>query len=97
MFYLGFFYIYIFSHNFPLSLKQAFFALTSSTENDVFAHYIFMEKAFSIATAAGLPLRCSLSGVLAPGAKGGLKYSFSDVSCKFSSFTKCSGSAWSPF
>lgn len=39
-----------------------------------------MEKAFSIATAAGLPLQCSLSGVLAPGAKGGLKYSVSDVS-----------------
>lgn len=39
-----------------------------------------MEKAFSIATSAGLPLQCSFSGVLSPGAKGGLKYSFSDVS-----------------
>lgn len=46
-----------------------------------------MEKAFSIATAAGLPLQCSLSGVLAPGAKRGLKYSFFDVSVFFP-FTK---------
>lgn len=74
-------------HTAFLSLKQTFFALTSSTENDVFAHYIFMEKAFSLATAAGLPLQCSLSGVLAPGAKGGLKYSFSDVR-GFFSFTR---------
>lgn len=80
MFYLVFF---IFSHSF-LSLKQAFFALTSSTENDVFAHYIFMEKGLSLATAAGLPLQCSLSGVLALGAKGGVKSSFSNVSVFFS-------------
>lgn len=63
-----------------LSLKQAFFALTSSTENEVFAHYIFMENAFSLPTASGFPLKFSLAGVFAPGAKGGLTYSFANVS-----------------
>lgn len=61
-------------------LKQAFFALTSSTENEVFAHYIFMENAFSLSTASGLPLKFSMAGVFAPGAKGGLTYSFANVS-----------------
>ncbi len=51
---------------------QAFLALTSSTENEVFAHYIFMESAFSLPTASGFPLKFSLAGVFAPGVKGGL-------------------------
>ncbi|XP_041827365.1 apolipoprotein B-100 [Melanotaenia boesemani] len=50
---------------------QAFFKLTSSTENEFFFHYIFMENAFSLPTAAGFPLKFSLSGLFAPGAKGG--------------------------
>lgn len=52
--------------------QKAFFKLTSSTENEVFFHYVFMENAFCLPTASGFPLRFSLSGVLAPGAKGGL-------------------------
>lgn len=63
-----------------LFLKQAFFALTSSTENKVFAHYIFMENAFSLSTASGFPLKFSVAGVFSPGAKGGLTYSFANVS-----------------
>uniref|UniRef100_A0A3B5BD93 Apolipoprotein B-100-like n=1 Tax=Stegastes partitus TaxID=144197 RepID=A0A3B5BD93_9TELE len=51
---------------------HAFSALTSSTENEVFAHYIFMENAFALPTASGFPLKFSLAGVFAPGAKGGL-------------------------
>ncbi|XP_075304075.1 apolipoprotein B-100 [Odontesthes bonariensis] len=51
---------------------QAFFKLTSGTENELFFHYIFMENAFSLPTASGFPLKFSLSGVFAPGAKGGL-------------------------
>uniref|UniRef100_A0A3Q2QZW3 Apolipoprotein B n=1 Tax=Fundulus heteroclitus TaxID=8078 RepID=A0A3Q2QZW3_FUNHE len=47
--------------------------LTSSTENELFFHYIFMETSFSLPTAAGFPLKLSLSGVLAAGARGGLK------------------------
>lgn len=62
-----------------LSIKQAFFALTSSTENEVFAHYVFMENAFSLPTASGFPLKFSLAGVFAAGAKGGLTYSFANV------------------
>ncbi|XP_022055118.2 apolipoprotein B-100 isoform X1 [Acanthochromis polyacanthus] len=51
---------------------SAFIALTSNTENEVFAHYIFMENAFALPTASGFPLKFSLAGVFAPGAKGGL-------------------------
>ncbi|KAM4724117.1 apolipoprotein B-100 [Anableps anableps] len=51
---------------------QAFFKLTSSTENEMFLHYIFMETSFSLPTASGFPLKFSLSGVFAPGARGGL-------------------------
>ncbi|XP_072221414.1 apolipoprotein B-100 [Leuresthes tenuis] len=51
---------------------QAFFRLTSTTENELFLHYIFMENAFSLPTASGFPLKFSLSGVFAPGARGGL-------------------------
>uniref|UniRef100_A0A8D0D7V1 Apolipoprotein B n=1 Tax=Sander lucioperca TaxID=283035 RepID=A0A8D0D7V1_SANLU len=54
---------------------KAYFALISSTENEVFGHYIFMENAFSLPTASGFPLKFSLAGVFAPGAKGGLTYS----------------------
>lgn len=34
-----------------------------------------MENAFSLPTTAGFPLKFSLAGVFAPGAKGGLTYS----------------------
>ncbi|XP_051252201.1 apolipoprotein B-100 [Dicentrarchus labrax] len=63
---------------------KAFFALTSSTENEVFAHYIFMENAFSLPTASGFPLKFSLAGVFAPGAKGGLTHSKADVKADLS-------------
>uniref|UniRef100_A0A3B4XVK3 Apolipoprotein B n=1 Tax=Seriola lalandi dorsalis TaxID=1841481 RepID=A0A3B4XVK3_SERLL len=55
--------------------KMALLSLISSTENEVFAHYIFIESAFSLPTASGLPLKFSLAGVFAPGAKGGLIHS----------------------
>ncbi|XP_074548675.1 apolipoprotein B-100 [Halichoeres trimaculatus] len=54
---------------------EAFFRLTSSTENELFAHYIFMENGFSMSTSSGFPLKLSLAGVFAPGAKGGLTHS----------------------
>lgn len=59
--------------------QTGLFALTSSTANEVFAHYIFMENAFSLPTASGLPLKVCLTSVFAPGAKGGLTYSFANV------------------
>ncbi|XP_028298322.1 apolipoprotein B-100 [Gouania willdenowi] len=61
------------SFNFAsVSTPKALHALTSNTENEVFGHYIFMENSFSLPTASGFPLKYSLAGVLAPGAKGGL-------------------------
>ncbi|KAL0965050.1 hypothetical protein UPYG_G00276120 [Umbra pygmaea] len=47
--------------------------LVASTDNEVFAHYIFMDNKFSLSTASGFPLKFSLSGTFAPGAKGGLR------------------------
>ncbi|KAM8915788.1 apolipoprotein B-100 isoform 2-T3 [Spinachia spinachia] len=63
---------------------KAIFALMSSSENEVFAHYIFMETGFSLPTAAGFPLKFSLTGVLAPGAKGGLSHSPANIMSDFS-------------
>ncbi|KAF7201026.1 apolipoprotein B-100 isoform X2 [Nothobranchius furzeri] len=51
---------------------QAFSQLTSSTENQLFFHYIFMDNSFCLPTASGFPLKVFLSGIFAPGAKGGL-------------------------
>ncbi|KAM4625194.1 apolipoprotein B-100 [Polymixia lowei] len=68
--------LFMFYHAFFKTLPaKAFGALTSSTENELFAHYIFMENAFSLSTASGFPLKVSLAGVFAPGAKGGLTFS----------------------
>lgn len=47
--------------------------LISSTRNEIFAHYIFMDNKFMMSTASGLPLTFALSGTFAPGAKGGLR------------------------
>uniref|UniRef100_A0A8C7F9V4 Vitellogenin domain-containing protein n=1 Tax=Oncorhynchus kisutch TaxID=8019 RepID=A0A8C7F9V4_ONCKI len=42
--------------------------------SSLFAHYIFMDNKFSLSTASGFPLKFSLSGTFAPGAKGGLRF-----------------------
>ncbi|XP_029352750.1 apolipoprotein B-100-like [Echeneis naucrates] len=47
--------------------------LMASTDNEIFAHYIFMDNKFSTSTASGLPLTFALSGTFTPGAKGGLR------------------------
>ncbi|XP_068593389.1 apolipoprotein B-100-like [Cebidichthys violaceus] len=47
--------------------------LMSSTDNEIFAHYIFMDNKLIMPTASGLPLTFALSGTFAPGAKGGLR------------------------
>nr|XP_033967462.1 apolipoprotein B-100 isoform X2 [Pseudochaenichthys georgianus] len=65
-------YYHVFMRELPV---KAFFALTSSTENEIFAHYIFMENAFSLSTASGFPLKFSMAGVIAPGVKGGFTHS----------------------
>ncbi|MBN3301215.1 APOB protein, partial [Amia calva] len=48
-------------------------SLLSSTDNEIFAHYIFMDNEFSLPTSTGFPLKFSLSGIFAPGATGGLE------------------------
>ncbi|KAM3603035.1 uncharacterized protein V6R79_015481 [Siganus canaliculatus] len=47
--------------------------MMSSTDNEIFAHYIFMDNKFIMPTASGLPLTFALSGTFTPGAKGGLQ------------------------
>ncbi|XP_068451587.1 apolipoprotein B-100 [Clinocottus analis] len=76
-----FMYYHVFIRVLP---AKAIFALTSSTENEVFAHYIFMENAFSLPTGAGFPLKFSLAGVFAPGVKGGLTHSPASTTSDFS-------------
>ncbi|XP_064159415.1 apolipoprotein B-100 isoform X1 [Anguilla rostrata] len=49
-------------------------SLLSGTDNDLFAHYIFMDNEFALPTAAGLPLQFSLSGIFSGGAKGGCSF-----------------------
>ncbi|XP_034017680.1 apolipoprotein B-100-like [Thalassophryne amazonica] len=52
---------------------QVLTKLISSTDNKLFAHYMFMDYKFTLSTASGLPLTFALSGTFAPGAKGGLR------------------------
>ncbi|KAI4802408.1 hypothetical protein KUCAC02_020245 [Chaenocephalus aceratus] len=47
--------------------------LMSNTDNELFAHYIFMDNKFIMPTAAGMPLTFALSGTFTPGAKGGIR------------------------
>lgn len=55
------------------SFYQVVAKLMSSTDNEIFAHYIFMDNKFIMPTASGLPLTFALSGTFAPGAKGGIR------------------------
>ncbi|XP_051954733.1 apolipoprotein Bb, tandem duplicate 1 [Xyrauchen texanus] len=57
---------------FPTDLIRNLF---SSTNNDLFLHYIFMDNEFYLPTGTGVPLRVALSGTFAPGVKGGLRIS----------------------
>ncbi|XP_075993729.1 apolipoprotein B-100 [Genypterus blacodes] len=56
---------------------QAIRALISSTENDIFGHYIFMERSFSVPTISGFPLKLRMACVFAAGARGGVTLSSS--------------------
>ncbi|XP_063079429.1 apolipoprotein B-100-like [Engraulis encrasicolus] len=46
--------------------------LLTSTDNELFAHYVFMDNEFYLPTGAGVPLRAAFNGVIAPGIKGGV-------------------------
>uniref|UniRef100_A0A3B1IGJ9 Apolipoprotein B n=1 Tax=Astyanax mexicanus TaxID=7994 RepID=A0A3B1IGJ9_ASTMX len=54
--------------------KEVFRKVSSGTDNELFAHYMFLDKAFTLPTGAGLPLKLSMAGVFAPGASGGLTF-----------------------
>lgn len=56
-------------------IHQVLANLMSSTTNEIFAHYIFMDNRFMLPTASGLPLTFTLSGTFTPGAKGGIRMS----------------------
>ncbi|XP_041950313.1 apolipoprotein B-100-like isoform X2 [Alosa sapidissima] len=49
--------------------------LLTSADNELFAHYIFMDNEFYLPTGPGVPLRVALSGTFTPGVKGGLQLS----------------------
>ncbi|XP_072772227.1 apolipoprotein B-100-like [Nerophis lumbriciformis] len=55
--------------------RQVMSKLMSGTDNELFIHYMFMDNRFVLPTASGLPLTFSLSGIFAPGAKGGIRIS----------------------
>ncbi|XP_067311333.1 apolipoprotein B-100 isoform X2 [Pseudorasbora parva] len=65
-------YIKLYTETFKSMSVNLMGKLISSLENEVFVHYMFLDKAFTLPTSAGFPLKFSLSGVLAPGAKGGM-------------------------
>lgn len=48
-------------------------ALSKGTQGDLFLHYIFMDNEFDLPTGAGFQLHFTMSGIIAPGAKAGLK------------------------
>ncbi|KAK3537618.1 hypothetical protein QTP70_017011 [Hemibagrus guttatus] len=54
-------------------LSQVLQKLLSATDNEVYAHYMFLDEAFTLPTGSGFPLKFSLAGIFAPGANGGLK------------------------
>ncbi|XP_069461985.1 apolipoprotein B-100 [Ambystoma mexicanum] len=58
------------SHDLPGQIAQA---LSRGTDSDMFLHYIFMDNDFDLPTGAGFQLQVSLSGIVTPGAKAGMK------------------------
>ncbi|TRY59658.1 hypothetical protein DNTS_027400 [Danionella cerebrum] len=65
-------YIKIYTDTFKSASVKIMGQLMSNLENEFFVHFMFLDKAFTLPTSAGFPLKLSLSGVLAPGAKGGM-------------------------
>ncbi|KAI5616809.1 apolipoprotein B-100, partial [Silurus asotus] len=48
--------------------------LLNGKDKEVYAHYMFLDEAFTLPTGSGFPLKFSLAGIFAPGATGGLKF-----------------------
>ncbi|XP_055481973.1 apolipoprotein B-100 [Psammomys obesus] len=60
----------------PQMLAQA---IREGSKNDLFLHYIFMEKAFELPTGMGLQLQVSSSGVITPGTKAGVRLDLANI------------------
>ncbi|XP_075454563.1 apolipoprotein B-100 [Ascaphus truei] len=48
-------------------------AISKGVESDLFLHYIFMDNEFDLPTGAGFQLQVSLSGIITPGTRAGMK------------------------
>lgn len=69
-------------------LPQMMKGLMTKADNEIFAHYIFMDNEFFLPTATGVPLKFALHGTFTPGIKGGLNIArdmviFLFLFCKF--------------
>ncbi|XP_073530150.1 apolipoprotein B-100 isoform X2 [Phyllobates terribilis] len=64
------------AQDFPGKIAQIF---SGGLDSDLFIHYIFMDNQFSLPTGSGLQLQVSLSGIIAPGTKAGIKTKNMDV------------------
>ncbi|XP_077147606.1 apolipoprotein B-100 [Ranitomeya variabilis] len=60
----------------PGKIAQIF---SGGVDSDLFIHYIFLDNQFSLPTGSGLQLQVSLSGIIAPGTKAGIKTKTMDV------------------
>ncbi|XP_063298188.1 apolipoprotein B-100 [Pelobates fuscus] len=59
-------------------------AMSKGAETDLFLHYIFMDNEFDLPTGSGLQLKVSLAGIIAPGAKAGMKFGTKNVKAELS-------------
>ncbi|XP_044145271.1 apolipoprotein B-100 [Bufo gargarizans] len=69
------------TQNLPAKMAQMF---SSGADSDLFIHYIFMDNKFSLPTGSGLQLQVSLSGIIAPGTKAGMKFGNRNAKAEFS-------------
>ncbi|KAG9494645.1 hypothetical protein GDO78_002144 [Eleutherodactylus coqui] len=65
----------------PAKIAQLF---SGGADTDLFIHYIFMDNQFSLPTGSGLQLQVSLSGIVAPGTKAGMRFGNRNVKAEFS-------------
>ncbi|OCT79025.1 hypothetical protein XELAEV_18030121mg [Xenopus laevis] len=59
-------------------------AISKGAETDLFLHYIFMDNEFDLPTGAGLQLRVSLSGIITPGTRAGMKFGVKNMKTELS-------------
>ncbi|KAM4771219.1 apolipoprotein B-100 [Rhinophrynus dorsalis] len=65
----------------PVKIMQA---ISKGAESDLFLHYIFMDNEFELPTGSGLQLQVSLSGIIAPGTRAGMKIGSKNMKAELS-------------